>query len=68
MRLTWTTIGGAVALLTMVATTAMAQVPVHQPGTICYTPNFWCWLNPPQPPGTQCVCASPYGPYTGTAG
>lgn len=45
---------------------AMAQVPPHRPGTICFTPKFWCWATPPGQPGTRCICASPYGPIAGT--
>jgi hypothetical protein len=40
---------------------ALAQVPPHQPGTICFTRQFWCWANPPGPPGYACKCPSPYG-------
>jgi hypothetical protein len=51
-----------------IVATALAQVPPHQPGTVCYTPEFWCWLYPPQPPGSTCFCASPYGSVSGVAG
>lgn len=47
---------------------ALAQVPPHPPGTVCYTPNFWCWAQPPGPPGTMCICPSPYGPVYGVRG
>lgn len=40
---------------------AVAQVPPHMPGTICFTPNFWCWAQFPGPPGTYCECW--YGGY-----
>ena len=40
---------------------AMAQVPPHQPGTICATPQFWCWAVYPGPPGTRCSCPSSRG-------
>jgi len=40
---------------------ASSQVPPHTPGTVCGTRTFWCWASPPGPPGTQCVCPSPYG-------
>ena len=26
------------------------QVPPHVPGTICFTPSFWCWAQWPGPP------------------
>ncbi len=35
---------------------ALAQVPPHTPGSICFTPNFWCWIDPPGPPGHSCYC------------
>jgi hypothetical protein len=44
---------------------ALAQVPPHPPGSICVTPRFWCWHQPPGPAGTQCTCPSPYGPVAG---
>ena len=47
---------------------AIAQVPPHQPGTICFTPQFWCWANPPGPPGGNCACPSPYGWIGGRLG
>jgi len=47
---------------------AAAQVPPHQPGTICFTPQFWCWLQWPLVPGQVCFCPTPYGPIRGIAG
>jgi hypothetical protein len=47
---------------------AQAQVPPHYPGSICFTQNFWCWINPPGPVGGQCWCASPYGAVPGRLG
>ena len=47
---------------------AEAQVPPHYPGTICFTPQFWCWAQPPAPPGTQCACLGPYGFVAGIRG
>jgi hypothetical protein len=47
---------------------ATAQVPPHYPGSICFTPQFWCWANPPGPPGTACGCPSPYGFVRGSRG
>ncbi len=35
---------------------AAAQVPPHMPGTICLTPQFWCWAEKPGTPGTRCTC------------
>ncbi|MEW9804563.1 hypothetical protein [Mesorhizobium marinum] len=45
-----------------------AQVPPHAPGTICFTPNFWCWAEWPGPPGAPCGCPGPYGYVPGTLG
>jgi len=47
---------------------ALAQVPPHAPGTICLTPTFWCWANPPGPPGAQCGCYTSYGFVPGVLG
>jgi hypothetical protein len=47
---------------------AGAQVPSHRPGTICFTPQFWCWANPPGPPGAVCYCPSQYGRVQGRLG
>ncbi len=44
------------------------QVPPHRPGTICFTPTFWCWAVQPGPPGARCACPSPYGPIAGVLG
>ena len=54
----------AVAMVLMcliAADSAQAQVPPHQPGTVCATPQFWCWAQYPGPPGGGCACPSPYG-------
>jgi hypothetical protein len=45
-----------------------AHVPPHAPGTVCSTPKFWCWVQPPGQPGATCFCPSPYGPVKGTYG
>lgn len=47
---------------------AVAQVPPHQPGTICFTPKFWCWLDRPLIKGQPCYCSTPSGPVRGVAG
>ena len=61
---------GALIALSALATrdAAMAQVPPHAPGTMCYTPHFWCWAQPPGPPGTPCACPTPYGWVQGIRG
>jgi len=45
-----------------------AQVPPHYPGTVCLTPTFWCWLQPPAPLGSRCYCMTPSGAFPGVAG
>jgi hypothetical protein len=47
---------------------AVAQVPPHQAGTICVTPQFWCWTQPPGPAGSPCACPTPYGWVQGQRG
>jgi hypothetical protein len=49
-------------------TQARAEVPVHAPGTICFTPQFWCWAQPPGPPGTACGCPRNGGWVQGVRG
>lgn len=58
--------GKLMAVLLLVAATlapglALAQVPPHQPGTICATPRFWCWAVYAGAPGTRCACPTPQG-------
>jgi hypothetical protein len=45
-----------------------AQVPPHYPGTVCFTPQFWCWAAQPGPPGGYCSCPSAYGWIGGRLG
>lgn len=45
-----------------------AQVPPHTPGTICFTPNFWCWAPEPGPPGRDCACPTQSGWVGGKLG
>jgi hypothetical protein len=58
----------AAAALAALALSASAQVPPHAPGTICFTPQFWCWAQPPGPPGTACGCPTPSGWVPGIRG
>jgi len=58
----------AVVVTALLQTTAQAQVPPHPPGSICFTPTFWCWLPYPVPPGSQCACMTQQGPVPGRAG
>jgi hypothetical protein len=46
----------------------VAQVPPHYPGTICFTPTFWCWAPQAGPPGIACACPTPYGWIGGRLG
>ena len=65
-RLVLATTAAALALVAIEM--ASAQVPPHKPGTICFTPRFWCWANPPGPPGLACYCPTPQGLVRGTLG
>ncbi|ORE97250.1 hypothetical protein [Aurantimonas sp. 22II-16-19i] len=56
------------ALASALAAPAVAQVPDHVPGTICFTERFWCWALPPGTPGADCVCQSVAGPQKGKLG
>jgi hypothetical protein len=47
---------------------AWGQVPMHPPGTICLTPQFWCWAPVPGLPGNPCACPTPYGWVPGVLG
>ena len=51
----------------VVGGSAGAQVPPHRPGTICFTPKFWCWLQRPVLKGQTCYCPTPSGPVRGIA-
>ncbi len=48
-------------LLSALSIPAAAQVPPHAPGSVCFTPYFWCWVSPPGPPGYSCWCIDSYG-------
>lgn len=53
----------ATALLAcaLLAAPARAQLPPHVPGTVCYTPQGWCWAVYAGPPGARCACPAPNG-------
>jgi hypothetical protein len=55
-------------LLVLASDPALAQVPPHKPGTICFTPQFWCWAQPPGPPGYGCYCPTRNGLVPGKLG
>jgi hypothetical protein len=69
MRTTRRTLAAA-ALVTALAApaTLAAQVPPHNPGAVCLTPTFWCWLQPPAPVGSRCTCTTASGAFAGVAG
>ncbi len=56
------------ALLVTASAQLAAQVPPHPPGTICYTPQSWCWAPQPGAPGSVCYCPSGYGWIAGRLG
>lgn len=37
-------------------------------GQRCFTPTFWCALPAPAPLGSNCYCATQYGPVYGRVG
>lgn len=47
---------GFLTAIGFTAIAALAQVPPHTPGSICFTPDFWCWIDPPGQPGMACYC------------
>lgn len=57
----WITAALLGAALAWPQAAAIAQVPPHVPGSICATPQFWCWAVYLGPPGTQCACRSQHG-------
>src|SRR5262249_30549816 len=59
---------GVMAGAMLWARLALAQVPPHYAGTICCAPQFWCWAQPPGPPGSPCVCPGPQGFAGGVRG
>lgn len=42
-----------------------AQVPSHPPGSICATPQFWCWAQIWGTVGSSCYCDTAGGPVAG---
>jgi hypothetical protein len=65
---TFILVSGALCLIPAAPIGAQGQVPPHSPGTICFTPYFWCWAQPPGPPGSPCACPSAYGWVNGVRG
>jgi len=58
----------AILLIGLMAQASRAGVPPHTPGSICYTPRFWCWARPVGPRGSPCICPTPSGPVAGVRG
>jgi len=40
-------------------------MPLNQFSSTCFTPITYCYLPRPAPVGSQCWCATPYGPSGG---
>lgn len=55
----------AALLILAAATAAQAQVPPHQPGSICATPTFWCWAQVWGEVGAPCYCGTAGGSIAG---
>ena len=62
------TVAAILLLLLSSSDEARAQAPPHAPGTVCLTPQFWCWAQPPGKPGTRCFCLTPLGRVGGIHG
>jgi len=58
----------AAMLIGLMASASLAGVPPHRPGTICYTPRFWCPARPIGPPRSPCICPTAAGPVAGVRG
>jgi hypothetical protein len=53
------------AFIAMSATTTIAALPAHEPGTICATPEFWCWAQLRGIYGQPCTCPTAAGYVSG---
>ncbi len=52
--------------LAMVWLVEVSAQPVNAPpGTVCVTPQGWCWAVRPGPPGAPCACQTIQGWLTG---
>jgi len=40
---------------------AWGQLPPHEPGTVCVTPQVWCRVTYRGPVGAECSCPTPRG-------
>jgi hypothetical protein len=68
MRILQATSRGALMLALSTCPLAWGQVPPHQPGTICFTPQFWCVAPVRGPVGAACACPRPNGWVRGKLG
>jgi hypothetical protein len=62
------TVSAILLLLLCSSDETLAQVPRHAPGTVCLTPQFWCWAQPPGTSGARCFCQTPLGRVGGVLG
>lgn len=67
-RFTYALLLTALPASVLTADAQQGPPPPHTPGTVCYTKYFWCWAQPPGPPGSQCSCPSQYGWVSGVRG
>ena len=58
----------ALVLSLLICPLAWAQVPLHPPGSVCFTPQFWCWAPYAGPVGAVCSCPTPSGWVSGRLG
>lgn len=58
-------VAASLLVFVVLATASHAGVPPHAPGTVCYTPKFWCWARPAGPAGTPCHCPQAGQPPVG---
>jgi hypothetical protein len=60
----------AIGLILLLSVVNVRQIfaqspPPHLPGTICVTPQFWCWAQPAGSVGSPCLCLGPKGAVSG---
>jgi len=56
------------ALVLVLGTLPPLPAAAQQVGQRCFTPTFWCVLPAPAIIGSNCFCATPYGPVYGRVG
>lgn len=57
----------ALVLSLLICPLAWAQ-PAHPPGSVCFTPQFWCWAPYAGPVGAVCSCPTSGGWVSGRLG